>query len=453
MAFPTSVPIKVLDASNPDFNGDLLGKYWALYVGGDTFRERLDEFIIKREIERRGTSIGIRSYDERKKFASYMNRLGGFVDGSVAQIMKDGVRLEVTGGTPDQEAYWHGLNLNCDGRGNSFAAVVRDLLIDELVSRYAWANVRADKEDPDHMYISRVNPMKVIDWMQDGDTGALTYTKARRQLEYRKSQYEPTKLMRVQWILFDDKELGIYEALFNGRVYVDEAGQPIDKAMLVSSEVSEYGLQMYSVVGKRAQWVVDRVSDTVVLLFNKELDLSFALAEAAYPQLVLTVEERGNVEGIIKSELNMAVLETGDKLEYLRIEPGTFSPLQDNIESLKQAIHETIQTMGRDTASIPQAGRMSGETVREMRSPLDALIASFAWPVYETLTKIVDDIKKFRGEEELVVDIVGLVEQNVSSESNIDELDGGDDNGRRSEDGAGRSAEAQAATEVEEGRG
>lgn len=444
MPFPETVPVKTLDATNNEYDEETLGLYWALYVGGSTFNEWIDKIIIKREIERRGESIGVRSYEERKKFAYYQNLLGGFIDGSVAQITKDGVAIVVDGpeGTEERQQYYKDLNADVDGRGTPFASLSRSLLVDEMVSRYGWINVRQSDEDAQKMYIERVNPLKVIDWQVDLEAGRLIYAKARRQIEYRPNVWEPSDLYKVQWFLFSDDEIATYEALTNGRFYVDENGEKVDTAQLISTNDTSFGLQVYAVMAKRAQWVVDRVADTVKLLFNKQLDLSFALAEAAYPQLVLKVENRNNVEGIIKSELNMIVLEEGDNIEYLKVDPNTFTPLQGNIESLKTSVHETIQTMSRDTASIPQAGRMSGETVREMRSPLDALMSSFAWPVYETLMQALEDIKKFRGDEEITIDIIGLVDKNmIQMEQNDTERGEDAGEGRRDNGIDGRTDE------------
>ena len=56
MAFPDTIEIKTLEAENSEYKGDLLSLYWALYVGGEEFREHLDTIIIKREIERQDGS-------------------------------------------------------------------------------------------------------------------------------------------------------------------------------------------------------------------------------------------------------------------------------------------------------------------------------------------------------------------------------------------------------------
>jgi hypothetical protein len=155
---------------------------------------------------------------------------------------------------------------------------------------------------------------------------------------------------------------------------------------------------------------VDRIYDPARQLFNTELDQAFALSEAAYPQLVVTVENRNNIEGIIKSELNAIVLETGDSINYLLPQKWCFDPMDRQISNLKNALHETVQLMAKEAASIPQAGRMSGETVKEMRQPVISLLRSYSWPILEVLNRVIDQIKDIRREPDLEVSITGLVD-------------------------------------------
>lgn len=434
MAFPNKVDVKALDAEGREYDKCKLESYWALYAGGEFFRALEDKFIIKREIERNNTKFGIRSYEERKKFAAYMNRIGGFIDGSVAEITKDGVYIKVEGGTEEQREYYESLNYNVDGSNTPFAQMVRKLLADEMISRDAWISSRVDPENPRHFYISRLNPVKVIDWVVQENDSALLYAKVKRVTEYREVEYMPSKLMLCEWFLFDGKSAAVYEALYDGVRYVDTDGNAVQEATLreeISTE--DFGMPIQKVCADRSQWVVDRVADTIVLLFNKELDHSFALAEAAYPQLVFNVENRNNLSDIIKSEINAIVLEEGDKVQYLSPNRDAFEPMRENIERLKGSIHEVIQTMARDAASIPQAGRMSGETVREIRGPQEALKMSFAWPVYEALMSMLNKIKDFRTDDEISLDIVGLIDNNdhklIEDESEIDdqENDRGED--------------------------
>jgi len=420
MNYPNTVKIEVLDEPNRGYCADKLAKYWALYAGGEDFRALIDEMIIKREIEKRRTDLGMRSYEERKKFAAYVNRLGGFIDGMVAEITGDGVYIVLPeGGSEEQTDYYTGINLNADGYGAPLTKIVRKVLADEMISRNAWLDIRADEEDQRNLYIGRTNPVQVIDWF-DG------FAKDKRCEEYRDpaEPYLPTDLTRVQWILFDAEGVTVYEALRRGDQYVDPTtNTKTQEARQVDVAPTDFGMQLRSISAERSQWVADRVADTVILLFNKELDLSFSLAEAAYPQLVLKVEDRSKLEELVKSELNVVSLDIGDTLEYLKVDPQTFIPLQENIKSLKAAINETIQSTARDAASIPQAGRMSGETVREMRAPMDSLRYSFAWPVYECLMRIIEDIKTFRNEPELKVDIVGLIDNNAIIEQQESEND------------------------------
>jgi len=80
------------------------------------------------------------------------------------------------------------------------------------------------------------------------------------------------------------------------------------------------------------------------------------------------------------------------------------------VERLKAALHEVVQTMSKEAANVPQAGRMSGETVKAMQSPMNTLLASFAWPQREAITNWVEAVKRYRNEESMDIRLEGLDE-------------------------------------------
>jgi len=410
MKMPETLKIKDLDSTNGEYDAAKLRLYWAMYAGGQFFRDVVDEVIIKRSVEEKSTQIGQRSYAERKKRACYINRVGGFIDWAVAEICKDEPRIMVEDGTEDQKAYWEGLNLNADGFGTPFAAIVRRLLVDEMVSRLAYVGLAQEDFDPSHVIFFRVNPCEVLDWERSADDGKLTFAKVKTVRPYRETEYMPPNGELVRWTIHVPGQSATYEAIKIGNHYKDESGRIIQDAQLVEQEEIETEIPVHAAQIQRSQWVVDRIYDPAKQLFNTELDQSFALAEAAYPQMVLTVENRNKLENIVKSELSCIVLETGEKIDYLLPQKWCFDPMDRQIQNLKNALHETVQLMAKEAASIPQAGRMSGETVKEIRQPVISLLRSYSWPILEVLNRVIEQIKDIRREPELEVKIIGLVD-------------------------------------------
>ena len=410
MTLPDRLKIKDLDATNGEYDAEKLRLYWAMYAGGQFFRDVVDEVIIKRAIEEKSTQIGQRSYAERKKRACYINRTGGFIDWAVAEICKDEPRITVEGGTEDQQAYWESMNLDADGFGTPFPAIVRRLLVDEMVSRYAYVGLSQDEQDAARVNFFRINPCEVLDWERSADDGKLTFSKVKSVRPYREVEYLPPVGDVVRWTISIPGKIAVYEAIKKKNQYHDEAGRVVEYAQLVEQEEIDTEIPLHTAQIQRSQWVVDRIYDPARQLFNTELDQAFALSEAAYPQLVLTVENRNNIDGIIKSELNAIVLETGDSINYLLPQKWCFDPMDRQITNLKNALHETVQLMAKEAASIPQAGRMSGETVKEMRQPVISLLRSYSWPILEVLNRVIDQIKDIRREPDLEVSITGLVD-------------------------------------------
>lgn len=410
MQMPSRLKIKDLDSTNVEYDAAKLKLYWAMYAGGQFFRDVVDDVIIKRSIEEKPTQIGHRNYAERKKRACYINRTGGFIDWAVAEICKDEPRIEVDGGTPDQQSYWSGLNLNADGFGTPFSAIIRRLLVDEMVSRMSWVGLSQDETDPMQMSFFRINPCEVLDWDRDSNDGTLTFAKVKSSQPYREVDYMPPIGELIQWTIHTTGQSAVYEAIRVNNQYRDANGRSTEFGELVAVEEIDTEIPVHAAQIQRSQWVVDRICDPARQLFNTELDQAFALAEAAYPQMVLTVENRNNIQDIVKSELNCIVLQEGESIEYLLPEKWCFDPMDRQIQNLKNALHETVQLMAKEAASIPQAGRMSGETVKEMRQPVISLLRSYSWPILEVINRVIEQIKDIRREPDLEVKVVGLVD-------------------------------------------
>jgi len=451
---PQTINKKALDATASDYDGEKLDEYWALYAGGDAFRKIIDKMIIKREVEEKQTTFGMRSYKERKRRACYINRVGGFIDWATAEVTKHVPRIVVDGGTEEQVAFWEGMNRDCDGEGTPFHALAARLIVDEMVSRRSFAMVRQDDQDLMQAYFGRVNPCSVLDW-QESNGGDLAFAKVKYSEPYRPESFLPADGEVVTWCIYVS-EGGIvteykYRAVCKHNNYVDPVtDESITDIPMVEQNQFDGSIPLHLAQVTRSQWVVDRVYDCVKQLFNTELDLRFAESETSYPQMVLTVDNPNRLESIIKSELNVIVLETGDKVEYLSPSVDSYEPLRKSIESLKMAIHETVQMMAKDAANIPQAGRMSGETVREIRQPIESLLYSYAWPIEDLLMSCIEQIKSLRREDGLSVRIVGLGPEEVEAA----EVKGALENGREEDygdDGGGAEGygEEEAGQETE----
>jgi len=413
--FPNELSLKTLLSENHDADLNLIGDYASLYDGGSDFD--IDSMIIKRKGEVEGCILG--QLEERKRRAAYTNYAGGIIDGLVSEATSDTPRIFVHNGTDEQKIFWLNMNLDADGYGTPFATIFRECLKDELVSRrsYFEAIMVGETNDRDSIGISRQSPMTVLDWDKE-------WVKI-HTVEYTRDEDNPFAASDVElhyFTFFSEDSTMVYQAKRKNDLWVDDNGKVVTEEKGVGKlnrELSilnhSFGIPIFDVRASKSQWVMDRIAPIIKSIYNAELDLNFSLSQSAYPQAVLTLNDDTRIDKIVKSEMTVFVLLNGEKFEYVSPQTGTFESQFKNIDRLKKSLHESLQLAAKEASSIPQAGRLSGEAIKEMRSPMESLLQSFVWPIKDAAMRCIDQIKKFRGEEDLIIEIQGL-EPNVSEE-------------------------------------
>ena len=406
-----AMTVKTLNSAHPGYDAGKIQRYQALYCGGDLFRKHIDKFLIRRRSEEKQIK-GLASVDmfrERAKWAQYINRAGGLIDWFKAAVFP-GLRLVVENADDERADYWIKLNDDADGRGRPLDMVARDVLVQALVHGRAYlrAHVRADeatRSDPDsyRVWMRPLPPASVIDWEAAADEDEdLDWVKVYSSTPQRSpgEAFGESASTLHRWVVITESEIATYEAVQQGM-------EPLDDGMIVEGVIRRHDFGALPVFGLRVtpdQWVMDRISDVVVSLYNAEAALSYALMMQAYAQPVFHLVD-SDLSKIVASEAQAIRLDAGEKFEYVTPPANVFEPLAKNIERLKSAFYEVLQAMAINAASIPQAGRLSGAAVAKMRDPMRVLLASFAAPVLEAMRRWVRAVQAYRGDEDLQIEI------------------------------------------------
>ena len=406
--FPATLEIKNLRQCNPEYHAGKLQDYEALYKGSDLFRCKLDDFLIKRKVEESnsGDTFGIQGnsiYKERTKWAQYVNRAGGLIDWLGAAVFPS-VELSCE---PEDE-YWESLNTNADGRGTPLDAVARKALAAVMVQGRAYFYPELDDEG--NFRIRTYRACDVDDWQYDGD--ALLWVRVHSLEPIRSNDLGPVDGERETWTYVTDSEIVTYAA-----EKTEGQTEPL-YANIQDRQPHDFGVvPVFPIEIFPGQWVMDRIKDVVVALFNAEAGLSFSVALQAYSQLVFKLDNT-KPDQIVLSELAAIRLSPEESVEYLSPNPGGFDPQFKNIERLKLSFYEVLQSMSKSADQIPQAGRLSGDAVKALQSPLQVLLASLGWPVLIALRNWVDAVQKFRRDEDKDIE----VEAEIDKSATMDEM-------------------------------
>ena len=427
MEYPATLPISELISTHPELRPEKIADYQAFYYGGEEFDRRRDRLIIKRKVEdsrsANHTFDGAAHYEFRKKRSQYINRVGGMVDWITSAVCKNTPRVVIRNigeANPEQIQFWTRLNLDADMEGTPFSSMVRVLVRDELVTGIPSLEISQDDGEP---RIMRVEPAAVLDWTDE-------MVKCRFVSYDRPSELLSPNRQKHTFIFFTEHDVVCYVAYKDlaGENWVDENGAVIAEEEAVGrldTEDSTYGhgLDIPPLClsrGTGSQWMMDRVADPVKALFNAELDLSFALAQAAYPQPYFVVNNPGRVQDLVQSEMAVFLLLPGEEFGYKSPDNSAFDSLFRNVDRLKVALHESIQLASKDAGSLPQAGRLSAEAIQKLQNPLETLLRDYTWPIRDMLMKALQAIKKYRGDENLEIDIENFGEVIITPEDEKD---------------------------------
>jgi hypothetical protein len=81
-----------------------------------------------------------------------------------------------------------------------------------------------------------------------------------------------------------------------------------------------------------------------------------------------------------------------------------------DVERLKNDVSRTVQGMALSAAARVQAPRQSAVAAEAQSQPMTALLYSYSSPLRDVLEKIITALKKYRREEDMMVEVSGFDE-------------------------------------------
>lgn len=412
MAFPPSFEIEVLKKVHPSYNAKKLALYNALYEGGSAFHRKdvIEQILIKRQLER--LPEGTRIYEMRKERSQYINRAGGFVDWFDAAVFAGEIKII----SPEGNKFWEGLNENADGLGTSFSTLCRQLLNAMMIDLRSYLKVsfdhggeeiRPDEKEKLGATLSVVRAKEIDDWEWDAE-GELDWARAHSFDLIRPvgNPFDTPDRERHTWTFYGKNEIAIYEAIKK----IDENFQKDAIAQRVIGGMPSHDFGRPPLIDIRAthgQWLMERIFDVIKAGYNREAALTWALDTQAYALMVLHKEDKVAPK-VYGSELMALLMGVNETVTFAAPESGIFEPLFKDVERLSSDLREVIHAMAINAAAIPQAGRLSAQAVAAMRDPMVTLLDSFAQPIEEAVLRAIRAIQKYRGEENLEIELEGF---------------------------------------------
>lgn len=456
---------------DPNTKIGLLQKHEDLYEGGRKFRQHIKNYLVKRSFETSGGQAsnnpnvnpkaeniqqnnklagggggsGEGCYDQRVKRAWYTPLVAGIIDFMVSAVFQnppaivaaapaadgkrslfDSLKSKLTSwifgvASPSTEsAYWHQLNRNADGKGRDLAALLRAGLLEVMLHKRAYlmptfpesdaATVQQQREQGGlDAKICLLRAADVDDWQYDDD-GNLVWIRVHRCELRRSTSYgQPdTELHRWTYITA--------AAVYRYQIEWKTGDQPKDETLVPCIALRFHDTGRLPVVPIRIPeglWVMDRLSDTALSLFNRQSAATWTLDQMAF--CLLVVASRKQMSDIIARDITGLHLDPTETATFTAPPAAIFDAQQKDIDRLKEDLFLAIQAMVLVAAAKDEQGRQSGVAKQRDFGTLTTLLEAFAGPVRDAIEEVVEMIRQERGDEGLVLAVQGLDKFDVQS--------------------------------------
>jgi hypothetical protein len=436
---PLTIKVEDLEKAHECYDARKLAKYQAMYDGGTAMETVKPDLLPIRPFEDKAGGASSVGYQERLKRAPYSRASAGFIDWLVAAVFFKPPVLVLDENLPeDAQAFYSRRHDNCDGRGTPLAVMMRDAVLECVLHKRCYPTVNfpyslVHPAEPETMegFFRLLRACEVQDWQHD-TTGRLQWIKWHGEESVRdeKEPWKKPEMVRHVWVFFDGLDATVFEAFKAKGAWKEK------EARRISQKAYANGLPVFEVNYRSGQWIMEACFDISQALFIRDSSIEHLADKFAFQILVLN-SSRQLDDKIIMNDLAGVRLEPGESISFAAPQ-GILQPLFDSAEKLRKDLLGSIHASAQNAASIPQAGRLSGDAVDSMREPLHVLLYSFAWPVLDAFNKALALIVKFRGDPEGCARIVGMDEYEATEK----ELKGAI-NGKGSDEAGNVSGEAE----------
>lgn len=408
--FPDVIPIKDLEFYNTEYNAKTIKKHEALYKGGEHFKKLAREFLSMREIEK----IRPELYQQRIDRTAYVPH-AAVIDFMVSAVMRKEPKVS---GPSD---YWDKLNTDADGDGTDLSMLARRLLLDALLHGRSWLEVYfGDDFIPDNdtdvdakntldAKLQVIPPIMVDDY---GDGFARIHTKCEERDPG--MIWGPTTRTIERWNFLTDTQVAKYEFIKENDPLKNIAS---NDAQLISLESHDLGIcpLIKLEISHPGMWVMNRIDQMLVQLYNRESALQFALDQGCFSLLVLILHAT-DIKTIYASEVAALKLTTGEDAKYISPPTSIYDAAMKDLDRSRTELARSIHGLSLEQAAKTQAPRATLGATKLQQGPQDALLASYAAPVKDTLIKAFNAIAVMRGDDPAKIKLEGMDDFSSSDE-------------------------------------
>lgn len=381
--FPNTIAKQDLSFTNPEYDARQIELHDSLYVGGDSFKKIAGSILWKMEYEVSEPSF----FSTRLAKTVYIPHVA-VVDFLLSAIFVN--EPEVKG--PSE--YWKTVNENADGNGTDLSAIAKQLTLDALLHGRSFLQIFVDENNEPRL---QVVPCSLVDdW---GNGWARIHTVSNERPD--NVLWGKTTIERENWTFLTDNAIAQYEYI---------KGQETPDARLIDIQGHEFGICpiIQLIPSHKGMHVLGRIEPLLIQLYNQESALQFGLQQACFAMPVLSVAEGKEINKIFASEVRALKLTVGETFSYATPDTKIFDTAMADLERLRTELARCVHGLALEIAAKTQAPRQGAFAAQIQRSPLEALLASYAASTIDVLEKAFEAIAMFRNENPDSVELSGM---------------------------------------------
>ena len=431
--------VELLSGKHPTYAGDLWARYDALYRGGETFDQRVHEFLPRNPDEPDAI------YEARKKEAHYCGYVGPIVDWFTAKLFAAPltIRLEEDeddappssgrigpaseASEPEIDPFYHEFKEDCDGAGTDLIDFMRARFTSACVKGRSWwlvefpeaneetapANLRQWRESGmGRAYLTALENEQVLDWEADA-RGELLWAIVHSMETPRESPMTPRGRVRETWRIYDRETVTTYQ-----REYTPGKDQPPEDAALVgkaphlfagvpliamgfvscrSVKVKIAGrVRPIAPVELEGFWLLARLASPQRAHFRTSSALDWNIKRTCYAMPLFRVEDRNSPPTMGTGYYIM--VGTQENADWIAPPTGHLAMMGDRIETLKDEIYRVANQLGQSVNNNAAAVGRSGESKQADAEASEVVLKVFGAVARDAIERTLDLIVGGRDE-------------------------------------------------------
>jgi len=410
-----------INQEHPEYsaNRGVWKKYSDLYAGGEQFRKRAAEYLVRRNKEPNEV------YVERLNRVFYENYVGSIIDWFAATLMTREPIIQFDGSNDRGIAFFSSLVRNCDLKGTPLAEFFRRRLAEMLVYGKTYIaldfprmpgviRTRAEEDElgKSRAYLTEYSAQELINWSLD-DAGQFEWVVLRTSHLSQSVAGDGEWKVESRWLYYDKE---IYRVYRTDKDFQNNGVKPVLVDEGRHGLAAQHRVPLFVMQVSDGLWLMNKAALLQLEHFNKSNALSWALTMGLFATPVVYSDREWSQ---IVGESYYIQLGPGDRFGWAEPEGHVYQIAADNLERLKDEIYRVCYQMNQ-AAGSQVATVQSGVSKQRDFGVTQEILKAYGDLVKESIRQVLEAINLAR-QDGLTLDILGLDEFDIGDFSS--ELD------------------------------